>query len=555
MAHAYLGYERWGDNQDELRPLSRSGGSGYDMGLTMIDSLDTLLIMGLTPQYERASTWVRDRLRMGIQEGISTFETTIRVLGGLLSAYSLRPQDTHLLNQAKALGESMLFGFDSPTGLPYATLHLRSRRKSNPSWSGGASTFAEATVQLEWQYLSRVTGDPRFHQAAERVNTAVEKLNVPLYTQYVNPDSGKLTDGTVTFGARVDSAYEYFLKQFVLAGPGGDGGARAQRLYLESMSAMEEQVVFDSKPSNLTFIAELQHGRAAGKMDHLVCFIPGMLGLGVFHGAPDSLETAQWHFDLAERLAQTCNEFYVRAPTGLAPEIEQFGVAVGPYTAPPAAAPAAATAGGAAAAEPKPLERRRASSQTYDYSKYDAKTLQNNLHLMKTRHANSGVESVFDFKIDPRAKHNLLRPETVESLFLMYRFTGDPKYRQWGWEIFLSFVRYCRIHGGGYSSLADVTVTAGAPVPEVETADPVTADYKNKSARAPERWPNYRDHMESFYLAETLKYLYLLFSPEDVMPLDQWVFNTEAHAFPIALPPDVYVKEPLPHIAPHILGE
>lgn len=41
------------------------------------------------------------------------------------------------------------------------------------------------------------------------------------------------------------------------------------------------------------------------------------------------------------------------------------------------------------------------------------------------------------------------------------------------------------------------------------------------------------DVQQSFFLAETLKYLYLLFSPDDVMSLDKWVFNTEAHPLPI----------------------
>src|SRR5690606_25751484 len=111
-----------------------------------------------------------------------------------------------------------------------------------------------------------------------------------------------------------------------------------------------------------------------------------------------------------------------------------------------------------------------------------------------------------DIIIKPQDAHNLQRPETVESLFIMYRITGEEIYREWGWQIFESFRKHTAVNGGkdGYSSINNVNV-----VP-----------------------PPFRDNMESFWLAETLKYLYLLFSPSDLLPLDKVVFNTEAHPFP-----------------------
>ncbi|KAG9810694.1 endoplasmic reticulum mannosyl-oligosaccharide 1,2-alpha-mannosidase, partial [Aureobasidium melanogenum] len=110
-----------------------------------------------------------------------------------------------------------------------------------------------------------------------------------------------------------------------------------------------------------------------------------------------------------------------------------------------------------------------------------------------------------DLIIKGADSHNLQRPETVESLFYMWRITGDDMYREWGWEMFESFVKHTAVeHNGGYTSINDVTSV------------PTTA----------------RDNMESFWLAETLKYFYLLFGPNDVLPLDKVVFNTEAHAFP-----------------------
>jgi mannosyl-oligosaccharide alpha-1,2-mannosidase len=97
---------------------------------------------------------------------------------------------------------------------------------------------------------------------------------------------------------------------------------------------------------------------------------------------------------------------------------------------------------------------------------------------------------------------NILRPETVESLFYLWRLTGNKTYQEWGWNIFEAFEKNSRIESG-YVGLKDVN----------------TGVKDNK--------------MQSFFLAETLKYLYLLFSPTTVIPLDEWVFNTEAHPLKI----------------------
>ena len=102
----------------------------------------------------------------------------------------------------------------------------------------------------------------------------------------------------------------------------------------------------------------------------------------------------------------------------------------------------------------------------------------------------------------------LLRPETVESLFILYQLIGDPVYREWGWEIFQAIEKYCKTPFG-YGSVRDVS-------------------QKTESSPSP------NNRMESFFLAETLKYLYLLFDPETPIDvLNKHVFNTEAHPFRI----------------------
>uniref|UniRef100_G3NUG4 alpha-1,2-Mannosidase n=1 Tax=Gasterosteus aculeatus aculeatus TaxID=481459 RepID=G3NUG4_GASAC len=101
-------------------------------------------------------------------------------------------------------------------------------------------------------------------------------------------------------------------------------------------------------------------------------------------------------------------------------------------------------------------------------------------------------------------KYFILRPEVIETYMYMWRFTHDPKYREWGWEAVQALEQHCRVEGG-YSGVRDVYASA----------------------------PNHDDVQQSFYLAETLKYLYLLFSDDDHLPFDHWVFNTEAHPLPV----------------------
>ncbi|XP_030637647.1 mannosyl-oligosaccharide 1,2-alpha-mannosidase IA [Chanos chanos] len=101
-------------------------------------------------------------------------------------------------------------------------------------------------------------------------------------------------------------------------------------------------------------------------------------------------------------------------------------------------------------------------------------------------------------------RYYILRPEVIESYMYMWRLTHDPKYRQWGWEAVEALEKYCRVDGG-FSGIRDVYSTAVS-----------------------------HDNMQqSFFLSETLKYLYLLFSDDDLLPFEDWVFNTEAHPLPI----------------------
>ena len=114
--------------------------------------------------------------------------------------------------------------------------------------------------------------------------------------------------------------------------------------------------------------------------------------------------------------------------------------------------------------------------------------------------------STTDFYVKPNDAHYLLRPETIESLWYLYYTTGNKTYQDWGWKIFQGIEKYTRISSGGYTTIGDV---------------------RNAVNLKP------KDMMESFFLGETLKYLYLLFADKQELDLKEWVFNTEAHPLPV----------------------
>ncbi|XP_041718241.2 endoplasmic reticulum mannosyl-oligosaccharide 1,2-alpha-mannosidase-like isoform X2 [Coregonus clupeaformis] len=436
--HAWKGYKEFAWGKDELRPVSKSYGEWFGLGLTLIDALDTMWILNLKKEFEEAKTWVSTELSFNKNVDVNLFESTIRILGGLLSTYHLTG-DTLFLDKAKDIGTRLMPAFNTPSKIPYSDVNIGKGTAHPPRWTSD-STVAEVTsIQLEFRELSRLTQDTRYQAAVDEVMQKVHKLEGKqdgLVPMFINTNSGQFTHlGMFTLGARADSYYEYLLKQWI------QGGKKETDLledYLQAMEGVKKNLLRKSSPNRLTFVGELSHGQFSPKMDHLVCFLPGTLALGAYHGLPAD------HMELAKQLMETCYQMYAQMETGLSPEIVHFNMHEG---------------------------------------------------------------SIRDVDVKLADRHNLLRPETVESLFYLYRFTKDRKYRDWGWEILQNFNKYTKVSTGGYTSINNV--------------------------RDPE-YPSPRDKMESFFLGETLKYFYLLFSDDpELVSLDKYVFNTEAHPLPI----------------------
>jgi mannosyl-oligosaccharide alpha-1,2-mannosidase len=188
------------------------------LGWIIVDSLDTLMIRNLTGPLAESRKWLHRSLSYDQDQDVNTFETTIRMLGGLLGAHYLANRlpdvasrrDSVYLTKAVDLAERLLSAYESPSGIPYASVHLGKKVGLPSHADGGASSMAEAaTVQLEMKYLSHVTGDERYWRRAEKVmqvldDNAMEGGLLPIS---VHPDTGRFTTAEIRLGSRGDSYY------------------------------------------------------------------------------------------------------------------------------------------------------------------------------------------------------------------------------------------------------------------------------------------------------------------------------------------------------------
>lgn len=478
-------YETYGWGYDEYRPLERTqqnfGASRAPLGWIIVDSLDTMMMMYNSSGSSRllkgiliAQTWIDNELSYDLDGDVSLFETTIRMLGGLLSAHhwssQLKVGNAQLyLDKAIDLADRLSMAFlQTESGIPYSSVNLHTGEGIKNHVDDGASSTAEfTTLQLEFKYLSSLTGNKTYWQLVEQVYKPLYSINgllgpywdglAPIYTY---PDSGEFREENIRFGSRGDSFYEYLLKQYLQTHE-----KLYYDLYRASMEGMKRHLLGYSKSNGLVYIGEKPFGLRSdldSKMDHLVCFMGGLLAMGATEGLPiqkarkqpfwDTTRESDWQ--LAEDFTYTCYQMYAQTPTGLSPEIAVF----------------------------------------------------NGDDVKKT--PSSWDSKAGDFHIKPLDRHNLQRPETVESLMFLYHLSGDKKYREWGWQIFTSFQEHSLKTRAGdsnkvYTSLKDCIQRPTKPL----------------------------DNLESFWLAETLKYLHLLF--QDNVDLTKVVFNTEAHQFPV----------------------
>ncbi|EEB93764.1 hypothetical protein MPER_07540, partial [Moniliophthora perniciosa FA553] len=179
--HAWKAYERDAMGSDEYHPQSGRGTnfSGHGgIGYFIVDALDTMHLMGLRSEYERARQWVQDELSFKRNGMYSTFETTIRVLGGLLSAYFLT-SDPLYRERAIELGERILPAFNTPSGLPISIINLATVEDMQGGIRGMGMAYGNiaevASLQLEFKYLAEIAKNETFWRKAENVMAVVNR--------------------------------------------------------------------------------------------------------------------------------------------------------------------------------------------------------------------------------------------------------------------------------------------------------------------------------------------------------------------------------------------
>ena len=492
---------------DELDPLSESGLDWFHVALTAIDALDTFALVGLDEEYEFVKEFVKSGKPIFNAAGRSSvFESTIRIMGGFLAAHHLEQKSSsieaeidkgdgheflYFLEKARELADKLKIAFDTPTGIPRTDVDF-STGKAHDDEKGTNGLAQATTLTLEWECLEAtlmeaVEDTEKRKKEFEKYGDYVRRANEAVHSLASDAEYGLLPDkigveqlnahGMVKLGANGDSYYEYLLKSWIHRGKPKGGESE----YVRAMDGIFLRLVkrtqnHEQNTTGLIYVGEMAYPSSRGarfekKMDHLVCFLPGVLALGHLHGVGEAFgssavsaeekeefrvkmeslhldKSESAHLALAKELMRTCVAMYERMPLGLHPEIAKFD--------------------------------------------------QDSNNVVKCFGG--------DLCVSANDAHSILRPETVESLFVLYRVTKDESLRRHGWRMWQNWERYSRVATGGYASLASVL--------------------ENPPGRK-------KGKQESFFLSETLKYLFLLFSDHEVIPLECFVFNTEGHPLPI----------------------
>lgn len=199
--------------------------------LTLVDSLDTFIILGLYDDFKIAVDNVCD-LSFDIDQNVSLFETTIRFLGGLLSAHifatdvketKYNEYDGCLLEKAIDLADRLIVAFDTPTGIPFGTVNLKYGVPYRVYYkyiqeTNIASLAGAGSLYLEFGILSSLTDDLTYiHYSRRALESLINsRSNDDLYGKHINITNGKWTETTNGFGSNSDSFFEYLYKGYIL---------------------------------------------------------------------------------------------------------------------------------------------------------------------------------------------------------------------------------------------------------------------------------------------------------------------------------------------------
>lgn len=476
FTHAWQGYKKHAWLHDEVTPLSGSHTDPFvGWAATLVDSLDTLWIMGMVEEFEAAVKAVGSiHFTKPKAERVPVFETTIRYLGGLLGAYDVSDQKYPLLLQkATELGDFLFQAFHTVHGIPVPYYWWEKKTPKGEMLKGeNGVLLAQIFLSMEFTRLSQLTGDGKYARVVQKVTDQLEvqqnetalpgmwPSQVDYKTNEMHFMSRAFTLGAWAGKSRllpcvlldktdfdVDSAYEYLPKTHLLLRQSVSPPGQYLSMYKHASPVFSKNLFFRPRlpgnpdilfPGSLT-VAGDSH-RFEAEIQHLGCFVGGMVGLA------SRIENSAEGLSTAEKLTNGCVWAYDNTPSGIMPEV--FLV--------------------------DKCDSGKKCTWTGEGTGY----------------------------VRVRDSSYQLRPEAIESVFIMYRLTRDKTWQEKAWKMFTAIQNHTR------------TDIANARLEDVMEATPKRLD-----------------SMESFWLAETLKYFYLIFSEDSLVNLDEFVLNTEAHPF------------------------
>ncbi|EFQ90132.1 hypothetical protein PTT_13361 [Pyrenophora teres f. teres 0-1] len=460
--------------KDALKPIS--GGyvdqfSGW--AATLVDSLDTLWIMGMRDEfYEAVEAVGTIDFGMSTAGRVNTFETCIRYLGGLLAAYDLSGHEV-LKAKAVEVGDLLYGAFNTENGMPVDFIDFEGAKKgAGLQVEMQVVSASPGTITLEFTRLSQITGDDKYYAAVSRLmdvfNENQNATKLPgMWPMYVSMRDKDVVSGfQFTIGGNADSLYEYLPKAHALLGSADDSSSKYEAMSRAFMDTAMKNLFFAPMiPGNEDILISgnvdvHEDGPSLDpESEHLSCFIGGLFALG------GRLFSNDEYLTTGAKLARGCAYDYKAFPSGIMPERYNMVLCPGP-------------------------DHRKPCAWSEDrYAAEAAKRAQYKAHLPKG----------FTTAKDPRY---ILRPEAIESIFVLWRITGDPVWRETAWEMFDAVAKATDTEYAN-AAIMDVTVVGS----------------------------DKEDYMESFWMAETLKYFYLCFADTGLISLDDFVLNTEAHPF------------------------
>jgi mannosyl-oligosaccharide alpha-1,2-mannosidase len=412
---SYNAYRTYAWMKDELLPVSASFKNPFGgWAATLVDSLDTLWIMDLRDEFREGAKAVSGIDWSDTKDGAANmFETTIRHLGGLLSAYDLSG-DKALLNKAVELAEMLYHGFDTPNRLPPFWLNYQQAKRGELVAGTNDPSASPASLCVEFTRLSQITGDSKYYDATDRVTRFLlgtqNHTSLPgMWPIALDFRNEAVHDDRFTLGALSDSLYEYFPKMHALMG-GVD--PVYEQMYRTSMETAIQNLLFRPMlpgENDVLFTGDY-HASGEEKLipesQHLTCFVGGLFGLG------GRLFNIDEHVSLGERLARGCGWAYSAFPTGVMPEIFRL------------------------------IPCKDMRKCPWDESIW-------------LRQGGTSLPKGFVNAKDPQYQ---LRPEAIESIFILYRITGKKELQDLAWDMFQAILTSTETKFA-FSAISDVTTT------------------------------------------------------------------------------------------------